>query len=81
MLTPQVAARPDAPAIIDRHRGAARTLSFAELDRQSKQGAAFLRSCGLRRGDGVLLFQPMSAELYVALLAAAAMFDFYRKNF
>ena len=69
MLTPQVAARPDAPAIIDRHRGAARTLSFAELDRQSKQGAAFLRGCGLRRGDGVLLFEPMSAELYVALLA------------
>jgi olefin beta-lactone synthetase len=69
MLTPQVAARPDAPAIIDRYRGAARTLSFAELDHQSKQGAAFLRRCGLRRGDGVLLFQPMSAELYVALLA------------
>jgi olefin beta-lactone synthetase len=69
MLAPQVAARPNAPAIIDRHRGAARTLSFAELDHQSKQGAAFLRGCGLRRGDGVLLFQPMSAELYVALLA------------
>jgi acyl-CoA synthetase (AMP-forming)/AMP-acid ligase II len=69
MLTAQVAARPDAPAIIDCHGGASRTLSFADLDRQSRQGAALLRACGLRRGDGVLLFHPMSAELYVVLLS------------
>jgi acyl-CoA synthetase (AMP-forming)/AMP-acid ligase II len=60
---------PDTPAIIDVHRGQDRTITFAELERQVGQAAALLWEAGLRPGDAVLVFQPMSAELYVALIA------------
>lgn len=65
----------DAPAIIDPRR----TVTFTELDRASARWAAQLRTDGLRPGDAVLILQPMSVELYVALLAvwrtgAVAMF-------
>lgn len=63
--------RPDAVAIIDEHAGAARArrLTFAELEAEVSAAAAWLQAQGLRRGDAVLVFVPMSAALYVALLA------------
>jgi olefin beta-lactone synthetase len=61
--------RPDAAAIIDVHRGRARTTTFADLDRLSARAAGLLAGAGLRAGDAVLVFVPMSAELYVALIA------------
>jgi acyl-CoA synthetase (AMP-forming)/AMP-acid ligase II len=59
--------QPNAPAIIDaRDR---QPLSFAELEQASGQAAALLQQSGLQAGDAVLIFLPMSAQLYVALLA------------
>lgn len=69
ILLEQVVHRPDQEAIVDVHRGRERVLTFAELADRSARGAAFLRHCGLKAGDTVLVFQPMSAELYIALLA------------
>jgi acyl-CoA synthetase (AMP-forming)/AMP-acid ligase II len=62
-------ARPGAAAILDRHRGSDRTTTFADLERGSAQAASLLWQTGLRPGDAVLVFHPMSAELYIALLA------------
>ncbi len=75
ILAEQAQQRPEAPAIIE----ASGTTTFAELDRRSRQAAALLRAAGIGAGDAVLIFQPMSAELYTALLAvfrlgAVAMF-------
>lgn len=55
------------------------TLTFAELDEASRRAAAMLQRDGLRDGEPVLIFEPVSPELYVALLAvfrlgATAMF-------
>jgi acyl-CoA synthetase (AMP-forming)/AMP-acid ligase II len=61
--------RPDAAAILDRHGGSDRTTTFAQLERGSSQAATLLWQAGLRPGDAVLVLHPMSAELYVALLA------------
>jgi acyl-CoA synthetase (AMP-forming)/AMP-acid ligase II len=69
LLRSRAAASPDAPAIIDARRRRSRVVSFAELERASAQAAGLLHAAGLRPGDGVLVLLPMSAELYVALLA------------
>src|SRR5712692_10870836 len=69
ILQAQSQARPDAPAIIDTSHGRNRITSFGELQQQVTQAAALLWQAGLRPGDEVLVFQPMSAELYVALIA------------
>jgi acyl-CoA synthetase (AMP-forming)/AMP-acid ligase II len=61
--------RPEAAAIIDTVRGRPRTTTFADLDRLSARAAGLLTDAGLNAGDAVLVFHPMSAELYVALLA------------
>ncbi len=69
-LEHQAAERPEAAAIIDTFRGRDRTLTFAQLSREAAQTAAMFEARGLRAGDAVLILQPMSAELYVILLAA-----------
>ena len=69
LLRSRAATTPDTPAIIDARRGRSRVLSFAEVERASAQAAGLLHAAGLRPGDGVLVLLPMSAELYVALLA------------
>jgi acyl-CoA synthetase (AMP-forming)/AMP-acid ligase II len=61
--------RPDAAAIIDTHHRRPRATTFADLDRLSARAAGLLTRAGLTPGDAVLVFHPMSAELYVALLA------------
>jgi acyl-CoA synthetase (AMP-forming)/AMP-acid ligase II len=68
-LLEQSRLRPSAPAIIDTHRGRTRITTFAELDLAAARVARLLVNHGLRPGDAVLVFHPMSAELYVALLA------------
>jgi acyl-CoA synthetase (AMP-forming)/AMP-acid ligase II len=65
----QQQARSTAPAIIDRLHGRDRVTSFGELQQQVTRAAALLWREGLRPGDAVLVFQPMSLELYVALIA------------
>lgn len=66
LLDDQARLRPDAHALIDARAG--RTLTFAQLHREVAAAAAAWQAEGLRRGDAVLVFVPMSADLYVALL-------------
>ena len=63
LLVHQAAERPDAPAIVD----AARTITFAELDRESRYLARTLANDGLEPGDVALVFCPMGVPLYVTL--------------
>lgn len=69
ILAAQARDRPDAVALIDARGGAERRLTFAGLEREARAAAEWLRARGLKRGDAVLVFVPMSADLYVALLA------------
>jgi len=69
LLRSRAAASPDTPAIIDTRRGRSRVVSFAALEGASARAAGLLHAAGLRPGAGVLVLLPMSAELYVALLA------------
>lgn len=61
---------PDRIALADRHRGADRVMSYGELARRVAAGAEELASRGLRKGGVILLFQPVSIELYEILLAS-----------
>ena len=61
---------PDLPAIIDRKNGQDRTITFRELADRISSGSAHLRSLGLHRGQTILVFQPVSIELYEILLSA-----------
>jgi len=69
ILREQARRRPEQPAIIDTARGQTRVTTFAALERRVEQAAALLWQAGLRPGDTVLVLQPMSLELYVALIA------------
>lgn len=65
ILLHQAEIRPQVPAIID---GRSRPYSFGELQLASSRAARMLRQAGLQPGDAVLVLQPMSAELYMALM-------------
>ena len=69
VLIDQAAERPGEPAIIEAAGGGARALTFGQMAERSARGAALLRSAKLHEGDRILVFQPMSIELYVVLLA------------
>jgi olefin beta-lactone synthetase len=69
ILREQARRRPDQPAIVDIHRGRTRVTTFAELEWRVGQAAALLARAGLHPGDTVLVLQPMSAELYITLIA------------
>ncbi len=51
--------------------GESRRLTYADLYRQVNQAANALRSLGIRKGDSVGLFMPMTPEIVIALLAIA----------
>lgn len=79
VLRSRARANPDALAIVDTFRGSRRVTTMRMLDEQADRGATLLARSGVKAGDCVLVFQPMSAELYVALVAlfragAVAMF-------
>ncbi|MEA5468570.1 AMP-binding protein [Spirulina sp. 06S082] len=65
--------QPHFPAIIDRDPrtrfGHSRITSFSDLEFFSQCWARFLHQKGLKPGDGVLIFYPLSAELYIILAA------------
>ncbi|MES2658214.1 MAG: AMP-binding protein [Verrucomicrobiota bacterium] len=61
---------PDRPALVDSFRGEDRVVSYEELSRRVSAGAGELRQMGLKRGQVVLVFQPVSIELYEFLLSA-----------
>ncbi|HYC45750.1 MAG TPA: AMP-binding protein [Burkholderiales bacterium] len=70
ILSRQAARTPARDAIIDVHRGAYRRTSFAELDARAAHAARTYAISGLQKGDAMLVFQPMSMELYAALIGA-----------
>lgn len=65
----QAKTRPNAPAIIDVVHGRERTLTCQELNDKAAQVASLLDSRGVERGDGVVIFHRMAAELYILLIA------------
>jgi len=69
ILLQRVAEMGDRAAIIDVHRNRDRSHSFRELDDATARVARQLKSSGLKQGDGVLMLHPVSAELYVVLIA------------
>jgi len=68
-LVRQVKNRPGQQAIIDYTGGRCRHWQFVELDRAAAGIASQLHRQGFVKGDGVLLAQPVSAELYITILA------------
>jgi len=56
-------------AIIDRYKGNDRSWTYEQLSRAMGQAAVELRAQDVGRGDPVLVFVPVSAELYACLLA------------
>ena len=67
ILQQQAAIRPDAVAIAE--AATRQKITFAQLEQASNQAANLLQRSGLQQGDAVLIVQPMSIQLYVALLA------------
>ncbi|RYD44656.1 MAG: AMP-dependent synthetase, partial [Verrucomicrobiaceae bacterium] len=70
LLAERAHLHPERPALIDRHRGRDRIVSYGELARRVSAGAMTLRETGLKPGQTILVFQPVSIELYEFLLAA-----------
>jgi acyl-CoA synthetase (AMP-forming)/AMP-acid ligase II len=68
-LVRQVNTRPGQQAIIDYTGGRCRHWQFAELDRAAAGIASMLHRQGLVKGDGILIAHPVSAELYIIVLA------------
>ncbi len=64
LLHAQALKQPNQTALLDPISG---PLTFAALQSAVVQGAAYLRNVGLNVGDRVLVYQPISAGLYVAL--------------
>lgn len=60
---------PDQAALIATRHGCDTGLSFSELESSAEHFAAQLTGRGIQKGDAVLVFVPMSLELYVSLLA------------
>jgi acyl-CoA synthetase (AMP-forming)/AMP-acid ligase II len=60
---------PDRLAIVEYRKGRARRVTFGELNARVAALGAGIRAAGVRPGERVLLFVPMSIDLYVALLA------------
>jgi olefin beta-lactone synthetase len=67
-LVARAGAHPDRPAIIQGRGRRRRMVTFAELAASSASVAARLRDRGIEPGQRVLLFVPMSIDLYLSLL-------------
>lgn len=67
-LAARAALHPDRAAIVYYHGGQAERVSFGELAARVATVGASLRAHGVGKGDRVLIFVPMSAELYAVML-------------
>ena len=56
--------------ITENERGERRTLTYAELHRETKRVGAALRAMGIRKGDRIAIYMPTSAEAIVLMLGA-----------
>jgi acyl-CoA synthetase (AMP-forming)/AMP-acid ligase II len=70
LLEERAREHPERIALVDRHRGDDRMVTYGELARRVRAGAEELASRGLGKGDVVLVFQPVSIELYEILLGS-----------
>lgn len=70
LLADRAARHPERVALRDRVGGRDRQLDFAGLERRVAAGAAQLEAAGVGRGRTILVFQPVSIELYEILLSA-----------
>lgn len=70
LLEERVRLHPERAALVDSKDGKDRVVGYGELARRVAAGADAIRKTGLRRGATVLVFQPVSIELYEILLAA-----------
>jgi acyl-CoA synthetase (AMP-forming)/AMP-acid ligase II len=70
LLEERARLHPERLALVDSRHGRDRVVTFSELSRRVEAGACALHEMGLRRGQMVLVFQPVSIELYEFLLAA-----------
>jgi len=68
ILRENAARWPDREAIVATRAGRDFTVTFSDLERRAALFAGKLHEHGIRPGDPVLVFVPMSIELYVALL-------------
>ncbi|MEO5618033.1 MAG: AMP-binding protein [Candidatus Eisenbacteria bacterium] len=68
-LSERAALHPDRPALVAGRGAGRRVVSFGKLDARVGRVAARLHARGITAGERVLIFVPMSIELYVALLA------------
>jgi acetyl-CoA synthetase len=57
--------------IYESEEGRSRTYTYGQLYREVNKAANALRSLGLKKGDGIGLFMPMTPEIVIALLAIA----------
>ena len=64
--------QPDKVAVIfEGEKGDQRTLTYRQLHREVCRFASGLLSLGIRRGDRVVIYMPMTPELVIAMLACA----------
>jgi len=70
LLAGRAKRHPGRIALVDSSTGGDRVVSYGELAARVSAGAEFLNDIGLKRGNAVLVFQPVSLELYEFLLAA-----------
>lgn len=70
LLLDNAARCPDRIALADQAHGRERTVTYGQLARRMAAGAATLRRLGLPPGRTLLVFQPVSIELYELMLAA-----------
>jgi len=68
ILNERARTRGEVPALLDYTGGRERRVTFATLDDATARAASMLEASGLAAGDAVLLFVPMSSELYFAML-------------
>lgn len=68
LLEEQVKKTPEATALVVSRHGVDRRVSFVELEKLSVGVTVRLQEAGLVAGDRVLVFVPMSVELYAVLL-------------
>ncbi|MGD8990204.1 MAG: AMP-binding protein [Desulfobacterales bacterium] len=69
ILKTQANRHPQAVALIEPQPKNSRPFTFSQIEDACARAATLLSLTGLVAGDAVLVFQPMSADLYIALLA------------
>ncbi|MBY0548038.1 MAG: AMP-binding protein [Candidatus Obscuribacterales bacterium] len=70
LLNVHIANQPERSAIIDRQFGRDRVITFRQLNERVSAAVTQFRALGLKKGEKILSLLPVSAELYVLLLAA-----------